>query len=169
MWWSGTDAAKAEGFVGFKSIRELRRTKLSDVPQRRGVYLVVRAATTLPVFLAMSVGGYFKGKNPTVESSLLKEKWVPGAAAVYVGKAGGKGATLRSRLGQYLKFGDGRPVGHRGGRYIWQIKDCESLLVCWKVTEGEAPEPVERRMLDEFTAAFGRLPFANCRRESSRR
>ena len=116
MWWTGTDAAKVEGFVGFKSICELRKTKLSDVPQTPGVYLVVRSATTLPVFLAMSVGGHFKGKNPTVNSSFLKDKWVPGAAAVYVGKAGGDNrATLQSRLRQYLSFGDERaPVGHCG-------------------------------------------------------
>lgn len=162
QWWTGMDAAKAQGFAGFRSISDLRKTKLSEVPKRPGVYLVLRVAITLPVFQATSVGGHFKGRNPTVEPALLMNKWIPGATVVYVGKAGGDNrSTLRSRLRLYLNFGEGKPVGHAGGRYIWQIEDCESLLVGWKVIEGEAPIVVERRMLDEFTSACGRLPFAN--------
>jgi hypothetical protein len=49
-----------------------------------------------------------------------------------------------------------------GGRFIRQVDRCKSLVVCRKVTDGEVA--VEQRMLDEFAAACGQLPFANCRR-----
>jgi hypothetical protein len=33
--------------------------------------------------------------------------------------------------------------------------------VCWKVTAEEDPEQVESRLLAEFVADYGALPFAN--------
>lgn len=165
MWWTGITTAKSHGFVGFKSICDLRATKLDDIPKEPGVYLILRPVTTPPVFLPVNKGGHFKGKDPTVEIQVLNAKWVKGSIAVYVGKAGGdSSATLRSRLAQYLRFGEGKPVGHWGGRYIWQLGDCESLLVCWKVLDSESPLAVEQQMLDAFCRAHGQLPFANCRR-----
>jgi len=63
-----------------------------------------------------------------------------------------------------LNFGAGRPVGHWGGRYIWQLADADSLLVCWKELDCDVPLVVEQQMIDEFVASCGKLPFANCRR-----
>ncbi|HEX5243544.1 MAG TPA: hypothetical protein VFW23_09820, partial [Tepidisphaeraceae bacterium] len=62
---------------------------------------------------------------------------------------------------QYLDFGDGRPIGHWGGRYTWHLTNSENLVVCWKLTPGSVPREVEQRMIREFVSTFGVLPFAN--------
>lgn len=166
MWWTNTDAARSAGFIGFHHIGELRRSSLDEVPRLPGVYLIFSPTSGAPTFLPISTGGHFKGKDPTVPITVLREKWVAGAKAVYVGKAGGdnSAATLNSRLKQYLQFGSGIPIGHWGGRYIWQIESCDTLVVAWKPTVDQSPLALEREMLDAFIVSFGKLPFANCRR-----
>ena len=60
-----------------------------------------------------------------------------------------------------MKFGSGKPVGHRGGRYIWQLADADDLVVCWKVLSTD-PREYERQMISDFkTAHNGYRPFAN--------
>jgi len=29
-----------------------------------------------------------------------------------------------------MKFGQGSPTGHWGGRYIWQLEDYKKLIIC---------------------------------------
>lgn len=146
---SGLETA---GFTGFVSLARLVPTA---VPTHGGVYVVVREGDDAPVLLSDSVGGHFKGKNPTVELSVLERKWVAGCTVVYIGKA----TSLRSRLRQYRDFGLGRPVGHWGGRYIWQLDGCNELLVAWRFEVD--PRDAEKALLADFTARYGRLPFAN--------
>lgn len=43
-----------------------------------------------------------------------------------------------------MSFGQGKPVGHWGGRLIWQLEDVKDLIVCWKVLEKEEPRDVEK-------------------------
>lgn len=78
---------------------------------------------------------------------------------VYIGKAD----VLRRRLTQFGQFGAGEPVGHRGGRLIWQLADAGDLLVAWhEITWGEAARDYERRLLAAFAEQrSGRRPFAN--------
>jgi hypothetical protein len=158
------DATRAAGFVGFHTIRELRQSNLTQVPQSPGVYLILRPARDDPVFLARGTGGRFKGRDPTVDAAKLALRWVADSPLLYVGKAGESGgeSTLHSRLRLYIRFGAGVPCGHWGGRYIWQLADAESLLVAWRVTAREAPRDAERQILAAFKAQYGRLPFANC-------
>ena len=150
------------GFDGFISIQELIRTSCSQVPRRSGVYLVLNTKKGAPEFLEESVGGHFKGKNPTVPVEALSANWVPDTAVLYIGKAGGddSSATLQSRLRQYMQFGQGRPIGHWGGRFIWQLKNNRELVVCWKQIN-ENPRNVEIALLREFITEYSRLPFAN--------
>ena len=155
-----------EGFLGFFAVDELRDGRLCQVPQEAGVYLILRTETAPPVFLEINAAGYFKGKDPTVSVSKLRENWVAGTQTIYIGKAGGSKskATLRSRLDQYFKFGAGRPVGHQGGKYIWQVEGSEFFIVCWKLTPNQIPREVEVKLIEQFRAEHnGRLPFANLR------
>ncbi|HEU4365125.1 MAG TPA: hypothetical protein VFT13_06625 [Candidatus Krumholzibacteria bacterium] len=153
------------GFRGFISIRDLRAASLRDIPQTPGVYALLREQRTEPAFVESGTGGHFKGKNPNVPIDVLRAAWVPTSPVVYIGKAGGAdgGSTLRRRLGQYLDFGAGKPVGHWGGRYIWQLSDAEDLHVCWLSTVDRDPESVEADLIEAFKAEHGKRPFANLR------
>ena len=149
------------GFDGFATVEALKHRDV--IPQSPGVYCVVWSGPRQPVFVEVGTGGRFKGKDPNVAISKLYENWVTGSAILYIGKAsGGKSGKrgLRKRLSEYLEFGEGRPIGHSGGRYIWQIKDSRSLLICWKITDIE-PRRVEKSMIFDFKAQFGQRPFAN--------
>jgi hypothetical protein len=152
---------KKDGFVGFKPMRELFEDN-SSIPQMRGVYMVLNLSKEKE-FLTVGTGGYFKGKNPNVSIQELRSSWVENAIVVYIGKAGGEGsnATLKSRLGQYLRFGQGKNVGHYGGRYIWQLKNSDNLIVCWKELPTEEPRIVESELFRDFISQFSKLPFAN--------
>jgi hypothetical protein len=166
MWCDSLKSLRHEGFIGFQTVADLRASGLKDVPKECGVYLILRNTDDPPNFLSISTAGRFKGKDPTVSTVILTDKWVPSVQLIYIGKAGGEGSssTLRSRLKAYLDFGAGKPVGHWGGRYIWQLRDAGTLLVCWKPTPDEDPLVVEQRLIDSFTDCYGKMPFANCRR-----
>jgi hypothetical protein len=134
------------------------------VPNVPGVYAVVRPTTTTPDFLLKSQAGHFKGRDPTVPVETLEKAWVPDANVLYVGKAtSGKDGRrgLGKRLDEYRRYGAGAPIGHQGGRYIWQLADADQLLVAWWPTPAEDPGDVEARLIRDFREAYGKRPFAN--------
>ena len=96
---------------------------------------------------------------------MLERNWVNGAAVIYIGKAGGgsSSATLRRRLKSFLRFGEGHPVGHWGGRFIWQLQDAGSLLFCWRHVGDSDARELERDLIRDFVRMFGTRPFANLR------
>jgi hypothetical protein len=148
-----------EGFVGFVTFDALRSGPIREVPKGGGVYVVVREDEARPTFLANNPGGRFKGRNPSVAVAELEANWIDGCHLIYVGK----GDNLRRRLKQYLDFGSGQPVGHWGGRYIWQLVDSAALLVGWKTTApDETAGNAEAALIERFRNTHsGRLPFAN--------
>lgn len=144
----------AEGFEGFVSWTTLRQR---DLPGEGGVYVVLHESGALPEFLDKSVGGHFKAKDPTVAVRVLAKEWIEGAQVVYIGKA----TSLRNRIWQYRQFGVGRPIGHWGGRYVWQLDESENLAVAWRTTPDQDPRDVERALIADFVRDYGRRPFAN--------
>lgn len=157
------EGLEAYGFRGFETFAAL---PAADVPRAPGVYCVLRDSTAPPVFLQQSPAGHFKGEDPTVSIADLQSQWVDGAQVIYIGKAnlGASGTRgLRKRLDEFRAFGAGHPVGHRGGKRIWQLADSSHLLVAWKTTADGAAVPTELELLAAFRQAYGRLPFANMR------
>jgi len=152
---------KETGFVGFLPKGELF-LNCSCLPKEKGVYLVLHNPLK-PTFLNIGTGGFFKGRDPNVPLSYLTAKWVNNAKVIYIGKAGGQGikATLHSRLKQYFSFGQGKNVGHWGGRLIWQLANSRDLIVCWKTLTVDEPRDVESFLIENFKEQFGRRPFAN--------
>jgi len=157
-----SEALRAAGFVGFVTVAELRAEACARVPTRPGIYVVLQPIEAEPRFLGNSLAGWFKGQDPTEAVSVLRARWTPGTPLLYVGKAtaGRRGVRqLQKRLNELLDFGAGRPIGHRGGRYLWQIESSDRFLVAWRPDEN--PTAAENEVLRGFMATFGRYPFAN--------
>jgi len=141
------------GFVGFELLRRLPR-RCAWIPSGSGIYVVTLEVPEVG-FVAHSVGGRFKGRDPTVSVPLLESRRLDGVPTQYIGRA----TSLRERVDLLARYGRGEPVAHQGGRYLWQLAQHALLRVAWMVH----PDPVaaEAELLDEFEALFGRLPFAN--------
>lgn len=157
---SHPEYAAFEGFLPLRSVLK----NLSQIPAKPGIYIVVRTSRSRAKFISRSAAGRFKGRDPTSPIEKLKEKWVPGATVVYIGKAGPAASrSLRKRIRELVQFGSGKPVAHWGGRALWQWEEIWDARVAWKPIAGD-PRNAERRMIKEFELRFGRLPFANFRR-----
>jgi len=147
---------KEYGFKGFVKISELINN-YNLIPEERGVYLILKSDTPMP-FLKIGNGGYFKKKDPNVDIEILQQKWVENSQILYIGQAGGirKGtwsnSTLRKRLKQYCKFGQGKAIGHLGGRYIWQLQNNQNLIVCWLSLPEKTIDPrgLENELICQF-------------------
>lgn len=153
---------KTQGFQGFKTISVLQKNDIF-LPDKMGVYLILAPDNFQIEFIENGTGGFFKGKNPNVSIDELAYNWVEDANILYIGKAGGSDskATLYSRIKQYLNFGLNKPVGHWGGRYIWQLKNSGELIVCWKILKDIEPASYESALIDAFRKTYGKRPFAN--------
>lgn len=164
MNFNSVEEIKALGFVGFKTKEELFLDS-NCIPNEMGVYLILYLEEESPVFTEIGTGGHFKGKNPNILIDELKRNWVSNCKVIYIGKAGGfkNSATLKKRLNQYFRFGQGKPVGHWGGRLIWQLQKNRKLVVCWKSLKDKEPSDLESNLLKEFFTQYKALPFANLR------
>lgn len=156
---------RSQGFDGFVTVADLRRGNRNNIPSVPGVYLVLRDCASYPEFLDVGTGGHFKDEDPNVPISRLKDEWVDGAVTVYIGQSGSKSkGTLKKRIGELIRFGQGSRVGHRGGRLIWQLRGADRLLVCWKEVADDDPKEFEKELIEAFKSAHGgRRPFANLR------
>jgi len=171
MNFNSLDDIKANGFIGFEKMSNLFRDK-SSISNIKGVYLILYLDNNPPEFVRVGSGPalYKKKKNPNVSLDELKSNWVDKTIVINIGKAGGlnqKGIegkeTLKSRLTTYFSFGQGKDVGHYGGRLIWQLKNSKDLIVCWKPTPESEPREIEQRLIKEFSGTYRQRPFANLR------
>ena len=156
---------EAEGFIGFVRFASLPS---EDVPATPGVYVVLRESPAAPLYLKVSPAGHFKQRDPSTTLAKLHSKWIASTPVLYIGKAtGGRTGrrTLRKRLDEYRRHGTGEPIGHWGGRYLWQLTDSADLVVCWRETSAIDSSRLEGGLLEGFAQAFGALPFANLRHE----
>ncbi len=156
---------KGAGFAGFWTVAQLRGLGLATVPDERGVYLALWPDEYYE-FVDESPAGQLDGRNPSVSIDVLYEKWVHDTVVIYIGKAGGRDqkATLRTRIDQFLRFGAGVRAPHWGGRYVWQIADCDSMQLCWMSTPRDIPACIEQQLILRFKCDYhGQRPFANLR------
>jgi len=162
MDFNNIDDIKKAGFTGFKKMSELFIDS-SSIPKIKGVYLVLNPNFKKAEYLQIGTGGHFKGKNPNITLDELKSNWVDNSLVVYIGKAGSEtsNATLHSRLKQYFGFGQGKNIGHWGGRLIWQLKNSADLIVCWKSLPNDDPRTFENQLIRKFVSEFSKRPFAN--------
>jgi hypothetical protein len=166
MDFNSVKSIKAAGFQGFATVEHLWKTRHEKVPQKPGIYLILRNTSSGPAFLKKSVAGLYKRKSFTEPISLLKEKWVENTIVVYIGKAGGEGIeqTLKERLGKYVDTRFAKVAKRKGGKLIWQLADSADLVVCWKTRlNTKNPVEAEEALKAKFREKFGKLPFANRR------
>ena len=137
------------------------------ISEKPGVYFVIGNYADTPEFLVKGSGPEFYVKEGVVKAlnypvEKLERNWVDDTWIMYIGKTDG---SLRDRLSDYVRFGMGEEVAHRGGRAIWQLPDSDNLVIGWKVIEGPGnAAQKEKDLLEEFKIRHtGHLPFANWR------
>ncbi|MBP2640972.1 MAG: hypothetical protein H6Q66_1923 [Firmicutes bacterium] len=154
-----------EGFEGYVTLGDIISSrKWRIIPKSKGVYSIISPEGFIPKYTATGSGGYYKGTNPNVAVPTLLDKWVDTANILYIGKAGASDqkTTLNDRIKAYMLFGSGKNRPHSGGRYIWQLSNVLKLSIAWKICDdGEEPIILERQLLNQFIAEYGKLPFAN--------
>jgi len=149
------------GFRGFENLRSLPRG-CAHLPVGAGIYVVVADPSATHGFLDRSVGGRFKRQDGTVAIHALAEKWDDDIATLYIGRS----QSIRRRVDEFARYGRGDPIGHRGGRYLWQLAEHDHLRIGWRLEAD--PVRAESDLLDDFVATFGHLPFANLVRGTRR-
>lgn len=163
---------RGRGFQGFHTIESLRASlpALAIIPSQPGVYAVLKSEdaasptrATAPTFLKVNPGGHFKGSDPTVPVAQLRDGWCADASVLYFGQsgAGTSSQTLRTRLRLLLQFGIGKPIGHMGGRLLWQVPSIEQALIAWLPSGTQDPAERKRRLIAEFAGLHGKRPIAN--------
>lgn len=94
----------------------------------------------------------------------MESEWIEDADVLYLGKAG-PGSTgnrgLRKRIQEFADFGRGKPVGHWGGRLLWQLAESPSLIIAWKELSAADVDSAEAAYQAEFVRLYGGLSFAN--------
>jgi hypothetical protein len=146
------------GFEGWIPLISAARS--SHLPTSPGVYAVSYGGSRPSTWATDSVGGWHKGRSPSVKSPELDANWVDETDIVYIGKTD---RTLAKRITEFARFGNGEPVGHWGGRLIWQLPEPSQLMIGWKALQLATAISTETHLLTQFHAAFGKLPFANLR------
>ena len=147
------------GFEGWHRFGDIRQHLGSIPTSAGGVYVVYREATEPPKFLARSPAGRWRG-DPSEDVAVLTKRWIEGVGIVNIGKA--KHGQLRRRLRAFHSFGSGGSARHAGGRYVWQLADAWDCLIAWREEPiGVVPRDVEKAMIADFYAEYGKRPFAN--------
>jgi len=149
------------GFTGWVRFADLEPA-LQGIPTAvAGVYVVLRErGADPPAWVTRSPVGLTWRGDPSVSVEQLEANWVLGARVVYIGKA--KNRRLRSRLREFLRYGEGRGGRHAGGRLIWQLPDPWRLLVAWQALPTDANAlAFEGDLIAAFRSVYGKPPFAN--------
>ena len=125
---------KDSGFAGFRPLGDL---DINRIPQRQGLFAIVRPSGFEPRFLAKSTAGVFKKKNPSLTEAELAGEWVTDADILFLGKAdpGSKGTA---------------GCGARSRNWWTSVKESRR-------DTGTAASSGSSR----FRASYGRLPYAN--------
>ena len=149
-------AFETKGFTGWVPLLAfLDQPRLPNAP---GVYAVEYSGGKPQAWPDKSCGGWHKGRNPAVTVDQLSANWVDDASIVYIGMST---RPLAARLGEFVKFGHGKAIGHWGGRLIWQLPEPSRLHVGWLELDGIAPRSREAELIAEFRGIYGKPPFAN--------
>jgi hypothetical protein len=145
---TGLMSAGFEGFIPFIGLH------IEGLPERRGVYAVLRETRERPTFIPTNV----ILRRRAYDVDRLEAKWLDGQEIVYIGSAEPVDG-LRGRLGGFSK----QSSSHTGGRALWQLSDAAELVVAWAETPEHSAMAVEKSFLSAYKSAFDQYPYANWR------
>lgn len=130
--------------------------KLSKVPQVSGIYKVLKPDYMKDVQFQ---DAQFKNHIHNVSSNVAKAKYdsTQNTDVLYIGKA----ENLNRRLSQYVRFGLNKCTVHKGGRFVFAIKNWGELKIQYITCD--SPREREKQELESFKNKNGTLPFANHR------
>lgn len=154
---------EASGFAGWFPVSEVSADD-ANVPVAPGIYVVFSQRRGPGEFLSTNPAGWHKDQDPTVPSTLLEERWIDDAGVLFLGHTD----NLSKRLTQLRRFSAGEPVGHYGGRLLWQVAFSGEFLVAWKETAADDLAEEKKDFVRSFKSTFGRQPFANIQRAKPR-
>ena len=158
------------GFEGFISYSDLNQNEDGYIHEIKGIYLVINPDYKTPEFLNPGVCGKHKKKNPNYSIDILEKDYIYEAQVMYIGKGGSldDDADLNSRLKSYLACSRNATCSHSGGRSIWQLKNYNELIFCWKYLDNIESGNIENKLIENFEEQFGKIPFANKNRGSKK-
>lgn len=134
-----------------------------DIPIDKGIYIIKKPCDLAIKFLDKTTAiTDFKSKRLLYDVEILKNKYsgLQDKNILYIGKAACKKG-LRQRIGQYIDYGYNEGKIHRGGRAIWQIENCEQLIIDFYCCE--ECEQEEKSLLKNYKILNGNYPLANWR------
>lgn len=145
-------------YPSISTLEELHYTNCNTLPCQPGIYRVL-VPEKVPVTFIESPHNSSAESYPIV---LLEQKYdlCADKSVLYIGKANGRGG-LRQRVRQYIKYGWGAAVNHKGGRAVWQVENFPILLLDYEVCED--CEQREHELLAAFKRENGVYPLANWR------
>lgn len=148
-------------FDRFYSIEELYKKGFQDIPDKKGIYIIIKPGNIDIIFSVDTTAiKEYKGKNLLYDLKELKDKYGNSDKKIlYIGKAGGEINKLRGRIRQLIKYGYREADNHRGGRAIWQIENNKELLIGYSVCDN--PREKEKELLQEYFKKNRTLPLAN--------
>jgi hypothetical protein len=130
-------------------------TRITDLPQSNGVYVVARVGD--PNLGCKACELTFKVPRPTnlvLDLEYERKRWLRKEPVLYIG---GTTRNIRKRIGDFYRHKVGNKSPHAGGQVVKLLK-C-ALWVYWSPTTD--PMEFEKAMISSFKEQVDHLPFAN--------
>lgn len=145
------------------NIHSLYINGFADIPTEKGIYIVkIPYGFNLKFLDSTTSFSHLNSKSLLYDVPLLEEKYfrLIDKDILYIGKAACKKG-LQQRIRQYINYGYQKSKIHRGGRAIWQIKNCDQLIIEFSICDD--CESQEKKLLSDYYIRNGSYPVANWR------
>lgn len=143
------------------ALNKLFENDFQQIPDKPGIYWYeIDKPIKKPKFKTDNPAWHYRGRDPTVSTDVLEEKWVKGATILYIGRS----INIHKRIKDRYEFSKGRRARVWGGRYLWQLGDSiqNKIILRFKVVQ-DYKKAEEDEISDFRDKNGGRLPFANLR------
>ncbi len=154
---------RRKSFLGIESIGQLIKNNCTNVPYKKGIFLILRSNINPPSFLQTQLSKTYYSRLKQLLTHIftlqdLHSHWVSNSYILYVGCGG----NLNQSCHKLVDFAGKGKKHVCGAKYIWALDDCHDLLFCWIcLPNRRIPVNVKGWILRIFKRHHGVLPFAN--------